>query len=360
MSWHERPYADGSYGGGGGRFADNPLTWAPTVARIAGIRVRMHMLFILFIVLELLMAGPAFLFVLQWLFILFGCVFLHELGHCFAARRMGGTAHEVLMWPLGGLATVDAPRAPWPQFVTVVCGPLVNVAIVAVTWLVLKTGLARSGDVELFRILRSASPEALSWLSPTVWASLLFEINLYLFLFNLWPMFPMDGGRMVQCAIWPRLGYARATAATAAIGMVAAVLMGLYGLMSRHFILLGLAILGYLTCYQERLAYRAGLLGDDNAFGYDFSGGYSTVPSERPRREGWLARRRRRKAEEARRRHAEQLAAEQAEVDRILAKVHEQGLASLTRGERRTLEMATERQRQRERAMLGTLPPKEL
>jgi len=41
--------------------------------------------------------------------------------------------------------------------------------------------------------------------------------------------------------------------------------------------------------------------------------------------------------------------AEQAEVDRILAKVSESGLQSLTRRERRTLEIATQRQRERDR-----------
>ncbi|MGB9626803.1 MAG: DUF6576 domain-containing protein, partial [Phycisphaerae bacterium] len=49
------------------------------------------------------------------------------------------------------------------------------------------------------------------------------------------------------------------------------------------------------------------------------------------------------------RRRIEAEAAEQAEVDRILAKVSESGLQSLTRRERRTLEIATQRQRERDR-----------
>ena len=40
---------------------------------------------------------------------------------------------------------------------------------------------------------------------------------------------------------------------------------------------------------------------------------------------------------------------EQGEIDRILAKVHQQGMHSLTGAEKRTLKRATERQRKRER-----------
>src|SRR5947207_3103150 len=36
----------------------------------------------------------------------FGLVLLHEFGHVFACRSVGGTADRVLLWPLGGLAFV--------------------------------------------------------------------------------------------------------------------------------------------------------------------------------------------------------------------------------------------------------------
>src|SRR5207253_7891282 len=126
MSWYERPY---SGFGGGPRFADNPLMWSPTIGHVSGVRIRVHMLFILYIVFELIGAGSAFFTTAHYLFILFGSVFLHELGHCFTARRVGGSADDVLMWPLGGLATVDAPRTPWPQFLVVAGGPAVNVVL---------------------------------------------------------------------------------------------------------------------------------------------------------------------------------------------------------------------------------------
>jgi len=63
---------------------------------------------------------------------LFVIVLLHEYGHCFAARSVGGNAEEIILTPLGGLAMAYAPHDPWARFVTVIGGPLVNVAICAI------------------------------------------------------------------------------------------------------------------------------------------------------------------------------------------------------------------------------------
>ena len=80
--------------------------------------------------------------------ILFVSVLLHEFGHCFGARIMGGRGEEILMWPLGGLAFADPPRRPWPQLVTTVGGPLVNVVICLVTGVGACSSLSRSAGVD--------------------------------------------------------------------------------------------------------------------------------------------------------------------------------------------------------------------
>src|SRR5205814_8780755 len=123
--------------------------WAPSIGHLAGIRIRVHMLFILYIFFELLSARDGFLFTAHFLFVLFGSVFLHELGHCFTARRVGGSADEVLMWPLGGLATVDAPRAAWPQFLTAAGGPAVTLLLFVVSGVLLWLGVGNSARIGL-------------------------------------------------------------------------------------------------------------------------------------------------------------------------------------------------------------------
>lgn len=355
MSWQDREYARGGAGGTGGfgmfssragaRFADNPLNWSPTIGTLLGIRVRVHITLILFIAFELLSASHGFVYSLMLSGVLFGSVLLHEFGHCFAARSVGGAADDILMWPLGGLASVNAPRQPWPQFVTVVCGPLVNVA------LVLGTGLALTFRDALFPF-ESLSPY--TWIQLTDgtslsrWLGIIFIVNASLFLFNLWPMYPLDGGRMLHCALWKWLGHQRGTLIATTVGMIAAVIMGLVGLMSQTYTLLIIAILGYITCYQERLLVKVHATEEDGYMGYNFSGGYSTLEPESPRRKpGWLARMKARSAEKSREREIREERVLQEKVDRILEKIKHEGMGSLSRGEKKLLEDATKRQKTR-------------
>src|SRR5215207_481582 len=131
MAWQDRPYyrdRDSSAG--------NPLMWlwsgSVPLFTIFNIRVRAHAALVVLIVLVLLFGwgdNSGVTERVQSLSILFLVILLHEFGHCFAARWTGGEANEILMTPLGGLAMTMARRRPWPTFVTVAGGPLVNVLI---------------------------------------------------------------------------------------------------------------------------------------------------------------------------------------------------------------------------------------
>src|SRR5207248_2419203 len=72
-----------------------------------------------------------------FMLILFVSVLLHEFGHCFAARSVGGDAQEVLLWPLGGLANVDVPARPLAHFLTAAAGPAVNIVLAVLAGLLL-------------------------------------------------------------------------------------------------------------------------------------------------------------------------------------------------------------------------------
>src|SRR5690606_11149391 len=134
-------------GGGGARFramvgrvfgdAENPMQWAVTLGHVAGIRVRIHVIFILYAAAQLLVSvisrdalGPQFVAIsLAWLF---GLVLLHEFGHCFACRAVGGEAGDILMWPLGGLASVMPPDTPRAHLITTLGGPGVTLALLPI------------------------------------------------------------------------------------------------------------------------------------------------------------------------------------------------------------------------------------
>ena len=107
--------------------------WSLPLGRWFGISVRVHALFWVFSLAMILRAVKpgegqssylAEALIVQGL--LFVSVLLHEFGHCFGARYVDGEAHEVLMWPLGGLAFVDIPNTARAHFITVICGPAVN------------------------------------------------------------------------------------------------------------------------------------------------------------------------------------------------------------------------------------------
>src|SRR5438046_5294722 len=83
---------------------------------------------------------------------LFAIVLLHEFGHAFGCRSVGGRADRIVLWPLGGLAFVDPPLRPGAVLWSIVAGPLVNVALFPILqFLVLATGrhsfIAVSPDV---------------------------------------------------------------------------------------------------------------------------------------------------------------------------------------------------------------------
>src|SRR3954471_22856502 len=136
-------FQDRSYYRDGGRSSGNPLMWllsgSVNLGTWFGITVRMHASMIVLLALALIfprsMGGAQN--AVTFGVVLFGIVLLHEFGHCFASRMVGGDPREILIYPLGGLAFADAPRRPWATFVTVAGGPLVNVAICLVAWLAL-------------------------------------------------------------------------------------------------------------------------------------------------------------------------------------------------------------------------------
>jgi len=345
MSWEERPYADPNFGRGGSGFSDNPLNWAPRIFTFDGIRVRVHILLILYIGYQLLKYGvnDAGLYIAgtaHGLFILFLSVFLHELGHCYAARAVGGKAEEVLLWPLGGLAFTDPPFNARARFITVLCGPLVNLALMVLAIAAMGFHLPRWEFAYW-------SPRLATWGSLNGWMVLIYQINRCLFFFNiLTPMYPMDAGQLLQCTLWKFLGYRRATLITCTVGMVTAVVLGLYCVISQSWILLTIAFMGYMECYRTRMVTRFSESDGDDLYGRELVGGHAAFDRAERRREGFLARWRRKRAESRKAEEAVRQANVELEVDRILDKVHREGMHSLTKSEKRTLELATKLQRE--------------
>lgn len=347
MGWADRRYDDGDGGGARGVlrriFGDgaNFLDWSLPLYNAWGIRVRVHLLYVVFIAVELMTSLArdtwGFPFAAITMASLFVLVLLHEYGHCLACRWVGGTADRILMWPLGGLAFCVPPHHWKPSLVTTLGGPAVNVLLLPILGLPL---LAIAGWNAV--VFNPFAP-GLAWQSvhaagglQSYWLFALWSLyltNLALLAFNmLLPMYPMDAGRVVQEILWRTLGYHRATVIAATIGVALAIAVGVLAMVTREMILLGVALFCGFTSWQER-ARIAATVEDPALAGYDFSRGYRGMPGDEPREE---------RAAEKRRRQRE---AEQERLDAILAKIARSGMASLSRRERGWLRRTTERRR---------------
>lgn len=348
MAWQDRPYYRERGSGAG-----SPLMWllsgSMPLFTAFGIRVRAHASMVILVVLTLVTAGAdggmGIRNAITFSTVLFGVILLHEFGHCFAARSVSGDARDILMWPLGGLAYADAPERWWPQFVTAVGGPLVNVAICLLTALFI--GLLSWGVPHVAWNPLSSDFHPPYGSNFGYWLWFIFTISWGLLLFNLLPVFPMDGGRILQTLLWARIGYYKATMIACGVGMVGSVIMAVYGLANfgswYGLVLIFIGVSCFLTCFSTRAALRAaGPWEFEHQDGIDYSA--SLFQTEKTKRSSFRSRRRAR----ALQKRAKAERDEQRRIDAILEKVSQHGMHSLTWMEKRALKKATEHQRQRD------------
>jgi Zn-dependent protease len=158
------------------------------------------------------------LFAVAALLCLFACVILHELGHCLAARRFGIGTNSITLYPIGGVARLDAmPSEPLHEILIAIAGPAVNVALALLLFpLVWWGGIPQESDT-------LPAPSAIA-LVDTVFAA-----NVAMFLFNLLPAFPMDGGRVFRAILAIGGNYTEATVIASRIGQGVAMLFILCG-----------------------------------------------------------------------------------------------------------------------------------
>lgn len=222
------------------------MRWSLRIARVAGIEVRLHVTFLLFLAWigfsYYHLGGPgAAVRGVVFMLALFGCVLLHEFGHAFAAMAFGIRTPDITLLPIGGVARLQRiPDKPWQELVVAVAGPLVNVIIAAVL---------------VFLLGQRLSMEHLERLNVPGAALLakLATVNIMLVLFNLIPAFPMDGGRVLRALLAMALPYSRATQIAATVGQGLAFVLGFIGLFTNPMLIF-IAFFVFLGAQQEAAA----------------------------------------------------------------------------------------------------------
>jgi Zn-dependent protease/DNA-directed RNA polymerase subunit RPC12/RpoP len=140
---------------------------------------------------------------------LFLIVLLHEFGHALACRQVGGVANQIVLWPLGGVAYVDPPPRPGATLWSIAAGPLVNVVLLPVLFVI-------------FTLSRSQGwAETIPDLYQLLWT--VFKMNAGLLIFNILPIYPLDGGQILRSLLWFVLGRARSLIVATILGLLGAV-----------------------------------------------------------------------------------------------------------------------------------------
>jgi Zn-dependent protease len=311
------------------------LSLSVPAGRIAGIAIRIHIIFLLYVGFRMWDLRSGEVGAGFWLAIFGGmyvCILLHEFGHALSARWCGGEADEILIWPLGGLAYCRPPFHPTPHLITTLGGPFVTLVL----W-----GL-------LTVIAGWLQPETAVGLSESRWWSWqyvkeLAAVNGFLLLFNLVPAFPMDGGRALRDTLWHFMPVQKANRIAGVIGIIASIGLISWGFSTDNQWMVFIGIYTIFSGLQEMRSQEYVELWQVESWSLrerlaraERRNRARPVPRrrEKPVREDYKPKMVPRLEVRDDRRPVEK-------VDAILEKISRSGMASLTPEERRELERAS-------------------
>src|SRR5262245_36865400 len=166
---------------------------------------------------------------------LFLIVLLHEFGHSLACRQVGGKADQIVLWPLGGVAYVAPPPRPGATLWSIAAGPLVNVALVPI--------------LGIFWAISQSMHWRDSLPNPHAFLEAVSVVNLSLLIFNLLPIYPLDGGQILRSLLWFVLGRARSLMVTTIVGFVGVALLIGVAVLARSVWLGVLSAFILLNCF---------------------------------------------------------------------------------------------------------------
>lgn len=277
-----------------------------------------------------LAAGPAFGWSIAWTVGLFASVWTHEMGHIWAGRRCGIETKTITLRGLGGLAHLEAPAAnPRHEIRIAAAGPVTHLG-----WLLVL--------VPATLTLRGANEHEI-WF----WMLEGFQrLQIFLMVFNLLPIYPLDGGRVLMGMLTLRNDATRGAYLTSTVGYVGnSIFIGLgllalftdfdpFGWGEFGFLLAIIGLEGFVACRRLRLlALHGGL--------YEAVDPYQKVLNE-SRAAMEEGDRREAKARERERAERERIRQLEQTVDQLLDRVSEAGgVDQLPRRERKALERAS-------------------
>lgn len=188
--------------------------WSINLFRLFGIQLAVHASFFLLLAYYAydgwVRAGAlGMVWSVGLIVLFFVCVILHELGHSLTAQRYGVRVPRILLLPIGGMAEFDRiPRKPSQELWITLAGPAVNFVIAGLLTPIMWTSIVSGQEDPAY---------SFADLGGQLWIA-----NLVMGIFNLLPIFPMDGGRIFRALLAMKLPYLRATWWAVNVGKVLA------------------------------------------------------------------------------------------------------------------------------------------
>ena len=201
---------------------------------------------------------------------LFAGVLLHEIAHSLVALRWGMKINAITLYLFGGVSQMEESTPdPKVELPMALVGPLTSLAVglICITLVYVVDGAISD------RPLAGALVFTLAYLGL---------LNVILFVFNLLPAFPMDGGRVLRAYLARRMPLPEATRIAASVGKGFAVVFGILGLIALNPILVIIAFFIYIGASQESTAIRYTFLLKDVTLGQIMSREVMTVDPSTP------------------------------------------------------------------------------
>ena len=192
-----------------------------TLFEFDGVPIRLHFTFfiiaIAYIIMGTVSSGLTGAITAATLIsMLFGSVLLHEMGHAAMAKRFGIGTRAITLHLLGGLASIERePETPREEIYIALAGPAVNLVLFILSLPLVYFQLPGASDIAL--------------------------INAVMGIFNLFPAYPMDGGRVLKALLQMRYGVRKAKKISLQVTVASSIVLVLVGL---YLGWIGLALVG--------------------------------------------------------------------------------------------------------------------
>lgn len=123
---------------------------------------------------------------ISWVIAIFGSVLIHELAHAYIANRKGWQVYGIRVDLFTGSASVDTNIPEKDAIPVVAAGPLSNLILATLC-------------IPIYMVFSDTSPVAGQFITD------LFVVNIFMFIFNILPIYPMDGGRILKDFLFLRM-----------------------------------------------------------------------------------------------------------------------------------------------------------